>query len=171
MFMADRRENQRRPGVRGSIVGSLALLAFDVGAGSFLTSLFACPIWFLVSVTKSATQKPGWTVALVRAAIPLVTLAVVLGNSAVQSRIAKANAERIIAACDKFHAGTGTFPNALDELVPDYMQFIPRAKYCLEWDKYEYINGDGHPILLWVEIPPFGRPTYNFEDRRWGYLD
>jgi hypothetical protein len=169
--MADRGENLHRPDVRGSIVGSLGLLALDVGTGSFLASSFACPIWFLVSVTKSAIQKPGWTVALVRAAIPLVTLAVVLGNSAVQSRIAKANAEMIIAACDKFRAGNGRFPNTLDELVPEHMQFIPRAKYCLEWDKYQYINSDGHTILLWFDIPPFGRPTYNLEDRRWGYLD
>jgi hypothetical protein len=171
MLMADRGENLQRPGVRGSIVGSLGLLALDVGTGSFLASLFACPIWFLVSVTKSAVQKPGWTVALVRTAIPLVTLAVVLCNSALQSRIAKANAERIIAACDQFRADNGRFPITLDGLVPEYMQFIPRAKYCLEWDKYQYINGDGHPILLWVNLPPFGRPTYNFEDRRWGYLD
>jgi len=138
--MADRRENLNHSGIRASIVGSLGLLAWDVGTGSFFASLFACPIWFLVSVIKSAIQKPGWTVALVRAAIPLVTLAVVLGNSAVQSRIAKANAERIIAACEKFRAGNGRFPNTLDELVPEYMQFIPRAKYSLEWDKYQYIN-------------------------------
>jgi hypothetical protein len=133
--------------------------------------LFACPIWFVVSVIKSAIQRPGWTVALVRAAIPLVTFALVLGNSAVQSRIAKANAERIIAACEKFRADNGRFPDTLDELVPAYMPFIPRAKYCLEWNKYQYINIEGHPILLWVDIPPFGRPTYNFQKRRWGYLD
>jgi hypothetical protein len=169
--MADHRENLNRPSVRGSIVGSLGLLAYDVGTGSFLVSLFACPIWFLVSVINSAIQRPGWTIALVRAAIPLVTFALVLGNSAMQSRIAKANAERIIAACEKFHAGNGRFPDTLDELVPEYMPFIPRAKYCLEWNKYQYINIEGNPILLWVDIPPFGRPTYNFQNRRWGYLD
>jgi hypothetical protein len=157
--------------VAWGIVGSLGLLAWDIGTGSFLASMFACPIWFLVSVIKSAIQKPGWTVALVRAAIPLVTLAVVLGNSAVQSEIAKVNAEKIIAACEKFRAGNGRFPNTLDELVPEYMPFVPRAKYSLEFDKYQYISSDGHAILLWVDLPPFGRPTYDFEDRRWGYLD
>jgi hypothetical protein len=169
--MADGMENLKHPGVRGSIVGSLGLLAWDVAAGSYVTSLLACPIWFLVSVTKSAIQRPRWTVALVRAGIPLVTLAVVLGNSAVQSRIAKTNARRIVAACEQFNAGNGRFPRTLDELVPEYLKFIPRAKYCLFWDKYQYFNDDGHPLLVWVDIPPHGRPTYNFQNRRWGYVD
>jgi hypothetical protein len=169
--MAGRGETLHRPGVRWSIVGSLGLLAWDIGDGSFGASLLICAIWFLVSVTKSAIQRPRWTIALVRAAIPLVTLAVVLGNSAVQSRIAKANAVRIVDACEQFRADDGRFPHTLDELVPEYLKFIPRAKYCLFWGKYLYFNNDGDPILTWVDVPPFGRPTYDFQNRRWGYVD
>ena len=169
--MADRGENVPNRGVRGSIGGSLALVAWDVAAGSFVTSLFACPIWFLVSVTKSAIQRPGSKIALVRAAIPLVTLAVVLANSAVQSRIAKANAEKVVSACEQFRADNGRFPHTLDALVPEYLGFVPRAKYCLMWDNFLYFNNGEHPILVWVDVPPFGRPTYDFQNRRWGYVD
>ena len=92
-------------------------------------------------------------------------------NSAVQSGIAKANAQRVVEACEQFHADNGTFPRTLDELVPAYLEFVPRAKYCLTWDKFVYFSNDEYPILAWVDIPPFGRRTYNFENRRWGYGD
>jgi hypothetical protein len=169
--MADGTENLSRSRIRGSIIGSLVLLACDLATGSFGASLLICPIWFLVSVTKSAIQRPRWTVALTRAAIPLATIAVVFGNSAVQSKIARANAEKIVAACEQYRTRSGRFPQTLDELVPNYLQFIPRSKYCLIWDNYQYFNNNGSPMLVWVDIPPFGRPTYDFQNRQWGYVD
>jgi len=169
--MTDHGDNAPDHGVRWSIGGSLALLAWDVADGSFLFSLLACPVWFLVSLTKSAIQRPPWAVALGRAAIPLVTVAVVLANSAVQSKIARANAGKIVAACEQFRAESGRFPHTLDELVPEYLAFVPRAKYCLVWGDFQYFNNSGHPILGWVDVPPYGRPTYEFQNRRWGYVD
>ena len=44
-----------------------------------------------------------------------------------QYRVGKANAPRIIAACDQFHAATGRFPKTLDELVPRYLPAVPCA--------------------------------------------
>ena len=80
-------------GVGVSIGGEFVLLASDAAFdGSFLLSLCVCPIWFLVSVLKNAIQRPRWRLALLRTAIPTLTLGLVLANDAVQSRIAKANA-------------------------------------------------------------------------------
>ena len=81
------------------------------------------------------------------------------------------NAARVIAACDEFHAANGRFPNTLDELVPRYMPFIPRAKYCLDHGEFCYLNPGGHPTLHWCVISPFTREAYSFEDRRWRYID
>ena len=118
--VADKDRSHRSLGV--SIGGALALLAWDaVLSGSFLTSFMICPIWFLVSVLKNAIQLPGWGLALFRIIVPAVTLGLVLANNAVQLGIAEANATRIIAACEEFHATSGRFPKTLDELVPRYM--------------------------------------------------
>jgi len=159
-------------GIRVSIGGAFVLLAWDVAfTGSFGLSFLVCPIWFLVSVLKNEINRPGWRLALLRIAIPALTLGLVLANDAVQYRIAEGNAPRIIAACDEFHAANGRFPQTLDELVPRYMRSIPRAKYCLEFGEFRYWDLDGHPILVWYVVPPFGRKIYDFENRRWNYID
>ena len=139
--------------------------------GSILLSIFACPIWFLASAVKNIVKKPGWRIALIRLALPLLTLGIVVGNSALQSRIAKFNAERIVVAVEQFRSTNGSYPNKLDELVPRYLEAVPRAKFCLVFSEFMYLTSNEQHTLMWVSIPPFGRPTYNFEQRKWGYLD
>jgi hypothetical protein len=159
-------------GIGVSIGGALVLLGLDaVISGSFLTSFMVCPIWFLFSILKNAIQRPGWRLALVRIAVPAVTLGLVLANNAAQLRIAEANAPRIIAACEEFHAANGRFPKTLDELVPRYMPSVPRAKHCLALGEFVYWYSDGKPMLMWYAIPPFGRNIYFFENGRWRYID
>ncbi len=58
----------------------------------------------------------------------------------------------------------------LDELVPDQLPSVPRAKYCLAYGRFLYFNY-GRPMLGWYVVPPFGRRTYDFETRRWSYID
>ena len=166
-------ETSHRPGIGGSIAGACVLLAWDaVLSGSFLTSYLVCPIWFLVSVIKNAIQRPGWRLALLRIAVPALTLGLVFGNSMLQCEIAEANAERIIKACEEFRAANGKYPGTLEDLVPGYLKSVPRAKYCLMFGEFRYWNGEQVPAMLeWCKIPPFGRKIYHFEDRRWGYLD
>jgi hypothetical protein len=159
-------------GIKLGICAAIVLLALDaVFSGSFLLSFFVCPIWFLFSILKNVIQRPGWTLALLRIAIPALTLGLVLANNAVQYRIAETNAPQIVRACEEFHVANARFPQTLDELVPRYMQSIPRAKYCLAYGEFLYWNIDGRPILVWYAVPPFGRKIYDFENRRWNYID
>ncbi len=159
-------------GVGRSIVGALALLFWDAAyTGSFAASFVTCPIWFLVSILKNAIQRPGWKIALFRIAIPVATLGLVLANNAFQYRMAESNAARIVTACEDFHAKNGKFPQTLDDLVPQYMQSIPRAKNCMMFGEFWYLNSEGKPLLIWYAVPPYGRKIYNFEDRQWNYID
>jgi hypothetical protein len=159
-------------GVKASVVAALVLLTWDVVlTGSFLMSLIFCPIWLLLSIGKNAIQRPGWKLAILRLAIPPLTLGLVMANDAAQYRIGKANASRIIAACEEFHTANSKYPQTLDELVPRYLPAVPRAKYCLELGEFRYWNMEDHPMLVWYVVPPFGRKIYTFDDRRWGYID
>ncbi len=158
-------------GVGRSIRGALALLFWDVViSGSFCASLLICPIWFLVSILKNLIQRPGWKIALFRIAIPAATLGLVLANNALQCRMAESNATRIITACEKYHAANGTFPQTLDDLVPQYMQSIPRAKNCMMFGEFRYWNMEESHTLEWYAVPPHCRKRYNFEGRKWNYL-
>jgi hypothetical protein len=149
------------------------LIAWDVVlTGSFLLSIPVCPVWFLASLAKNVIQRPGWRCGLVRIAVPVVTPALVLGNNALQWRSANANANRIIDACKEFHAATGKYPGRLDQLVPEYAESVPRAKYCLMFGDFVYFGHteDWHSVM-WYVVPPFGRKIYNFETGTWHYVD
>ncbi len=157
--------------VRGSIGAAAILLAFDVGfCGSTLMSTIFCPIWILVSLLKNAIHRPGWGLALVRILIPALTLGIVYANDAFQLRVAEANAQRVVAACEEYHAANDSFPRNLDVLVPQYMNSVPVAKYCLgPWSRFYYSSRSS--MLFWHVVPPHDRKIYNFETRRWSYLD
>ncbi len=158
--------------IRPSIVGAAVLLFWDAAlTGSYLMSLLVCPVWFLVSLLKSPIERPGWSVALARIAIPVLTLCVALGNNAIQFKVGEANARQLIAACEKYHAANGRFPEKLDELVPRYIKSIPVAKYCLGPSSRFYYYNLSTPTLYWQVIPPYYRKIYNFDTQSWTYLD
>jgi hypothetical protein len=157
--------------IRASVLGAAVLLYFDVAIeGSYLFSILACPVWFLASVIKNLIVRPGWRLALFRIAIPALTLGIVLANTNFQWKMGDANGERVVKACEKFHAANGRYPKTLDELVPQYLPSVPRAKYCERGD-FWYFNSDGqNPHLWWYKIG-FCRKIYNFETKRWHHLD
>jgi hypothetical protein len=158
--------------IRASLIGAALLLIFDaIISGSFLLSMFVCPIWFLISVVKNIIRRSGWKVTLARIAVPILALALVFGNAAVQSRIATTNADRIIKACEQFTAANGRYPTKLDELLPQYLRSVPRAKYSVAFAEFSYWSLEGRHGLMWIAIPPFSRMIYNFEQRKWGKLD
>lgn len=148
------------------------VLYFDVGLdGSYLCSLFVCPIWIFVSVIRSLIKKPGWPLALLRIAIPVVTFGISDANMTLQWKIGNENGDRIVAACEEFHAAQGRYPKTLDDLVPQYLPSVPPAKYCLGWDgNFHYTNSDDRPFLWWSMIG-FYTKNYSFELKRWGHTD
>jgi len=154
-----------------SIGGACLLLAWDVGfTGSYLVSLFCCPVWGLACVVKGVSERRSWRFILVKSAVPVVVFGLVLANNAVQIRIAETNATRIIAACEAFRAANDRFPKSLDELVPSFIPSVPRAKYCFGWGEFKYFNF-GRPMLVWCVVPPFSRRIYDFGAQRWGSVD
>jgi hypothetical protein len=156
-------------GILGSVGAALALVALDgVLNGTYTLSVIVCPIWFLLSVARSASNRRGWRLALLRATVPALTLGLVLTNATVQSMMAEANAAKIIRACERFHATNGQYPKTLGELVPKYMPSVPHAKYCLAFG--EFLYSYSQPMLIWYATPPFGRKVYNFKERTWDYL-
>lgn len=166
MEVAGAREINRS--IRGSLGAAAVILAMDVGLlGSILYSPILCPIWIFVSLLKSAIHRPGWNLTLVRLLIPALTLGVAWANDAFQRGMAETNAQRLIAACEKYHTAHGSYPEKLDELVPQYMSSVPVAKYCMGWNRFLYHR----PLLWWHVVPPYFRKTYNCETRRWSYLD
>ena len=51
------------------------------------------------------------------------------------------------------------------------MAEVPSAKPVLMADKFRYWQHEGKPQLMYVEVPPFGRRVYSFEERTWQVID
>ena len=157
--------------IGGTLICALFLVFLDVVVdGSYLFSALVCPIWFIVGVVRAVLRRPRLGVAAARVLIPVVTGLFVVVNYSVQRTIAMGNAERLIQACERYREDNGAYPEHLGELVPRYLNSVPRAKYCCSRSEFWYF-GAPRPLLVWYEVPPFGRRVYNFETGNWRYMD
>jgi hypothetical protein len=156
--------------IKKSLWLAAGVLLFDVGLEGFYTfSLLICPVWLLISIVKNMIWRPGWRIAVLRISMPILTLAIAMANAEVQWKLSDANAERVIKACDEFHNASGRYPQKLEELVPDYLPSVPRAKYCLA-GKFWYFNTGDNCTLMWSRYG-FYRRIYDFDSKTWSNLD
>jgi hypothetical protein len=99
--------------------------------------------------------------------VPVVTIATIYANNA----LARHRADALIVAVEAYRAKHGDYPRALEDLVPEQIASVPRAKYTVAFGEFDYANLEGSASLMYTTLPPFGRPYYQFNEHRWGYLD
>lgn len=104
-------------------------------------------------------------------AILVVTMALVFTGLRINSGLARDRAEAIIKACEQFKGATGKYPERLVELVPNYMEKIPRTSYALLAGDFIYLSKNNQHRLVYTAIPPYGRSYYTFEEKKWGATD
>ena len=170
------RDSQRAPKVASvyqAIAGATVLVFFDAfflnqGVYSVLFGLWLV----LVSLPRSFTRRFDLLRPrrLRNVGIYLVAVLMVFSLNWANNHIAQARAERLVAEIKTFQSKYGHYPKALNELVPEFIEHVPLAKYTLAFNRFIY-HGSGDAMLMYVALPPFGRPYYNFADERWGYLD
>jgi hypothetical protein len=100
------------------------------------------------------------------AAVAVLAMAANVGNNL----LADHRANQVIAAVEAFKAKQGHYPKTLDELVPAQLSEVPQAKIGFMLTRF-YYSAEPKPSLFYVVFPPFGRKTYNFETRSFGFRD
>ncbi|MEE8300301.1 MAG: hypothetical protein V3R28_03240 [Desulfatiglandales bacterium] len=165
----------RPRGLRKSLITAAVLYIFDAfiinqGAIALITILVVV-ILFLPRAIFSIKDKPLFKNRLLKATIYFIMAVAIFGSNFINNKIAKYRAERLIEACYKYHNKYQQYPNKLEDLVPDFIPRVPSAKFTLSFNKFRYISSDKHHMLTYVHRPPFGRPFYDFEKGKWGYLD
>lgn len=111
-----------------TLICALVVIFFDVVvSGCYFFSALLCPIWCIVSAARAGLQQPGLGVAAARVLIPIITGLLAFANYSAQRMVAMGNAQRVIEACERYHKANGAYPERLDELVPQYLNSIPRA--------------------------------------------
>jgi len=152
-----------------AVLAGYAVEAFFLGQGVLV--LLVAGIILPVSLVKGIRRRDRGLGIAIRLVLPLAMILAAWGTIRANNALARARAERIVAAVEAYARDNGRYPNELEQLVPRYLERVPLAKYMLVFNGFRYWEIDGQHSLMWVEVPPFGRSTYSFERKKWGYLD
>lgn len=142
--------------------GLFSLLVSVVGLG--LLTLAA--LWALLRGQRARAGNRA-----VRAALYVLLGAATAGAMRFHAHTARTHAARVIDACRAYERAHGKLPDRLQDLVPGFLGAVPRAKYTGMFGEFTYWSAPAGHTLLYVELPPFGRRLYHFEQDRWGRLD
>jgi hypothetical protein len=146
--------------------------AFFFGqAGISIVLCVAGVLYFPLRALQARKDGARLKLRLSEAAVTSIMGFAALGIIVYGNVIARERAETLIVAVEQFHAKHGRYPKRLEEVVPVFISEIPRAKYVALAEKFRYFVSDSRHSLMYVEIPPFGRRIYTFEDRKWMTLD
>jgi hypothetical protein len=154
------------------IAGSLVLVdAFLMNQG-FISILFGLGLLFL-GLPRAFRRKfaPVRSRLLRNLTVYFAAIALVFVLNWANNRIAASRGDALVAAIKAFQVKHQEYPKSLEALVPEFIESVPRAKYTLLYGHFKYLNSKGSTFLYYTALPPFGRPTYNFNRGSWGYLD
>ena len=158
--------------IPGTLICALVVVFLDaVLDGSYLFSALVCPMWLLASVVRTMVWHRRFAVAAAQILVPIAVGLFVTANYYVQGKTAMANAAHLIQACERYREVNGAYPERLGDLVPRYLNSIPRAKYCCCSNEFSYHAMPQRHTLSWREVPPFGRQVYCFETGTWHFID
>lgn len=148
--------------------------AFLYGQGglAFITALVVVFVLFpgiLIALLKK--NKELFRDRMIRAGIYSVMVAMVFLSVWLNNKHASYRAEELIQYCDKYKSKYEQYPNTLEDLAPEFITKVPRAKFSLIYGNFIYISRENSHLLVYFAMPPFGRRIYSFESRRWGYID
>lgn len=167
-------QSRRNPTSLGRAV-SLALLLVFVDAGLFNQGVIAAitGIVLLVRLPWMLSDKSTATrrIRLRNFAIYMTAVVLVFALNIGNNMIAQRRADALVVAVKAYRAKYQCYPDSLKDLVPEFADSIPVAKYTL-WGAFWYAKYEGdRALLFYVAVPPFGRPTYSFARGEWTYLD
>lgn len=172
--MNDSSSTKIQPSLHKAVGGAIALVFFDAfflnqGAISALVGVGL----ILIGLPLAVLRRPYSARAARIRNLGVYALAIitVFALNAANNRLAHYRAEALISAIKSFHQKYHRYPEKLDNLVPEFIEHVPVAKYTLFINNFFYRADDGKAVLFYVSFPPFGRPIYSFSKDEWGYLD
>ena len=146
--------------------------ALIMGQGLLAASMLLVVITWLVpkATLFFMVGRNGWPVARLAALLAAAAVAIMLTIN-FNNGLAARRAQRLISAIELYRAASGHYPDSLEVLIPRYLETIPPAKYTLAYNRFLYSKHPRRVVLGYVEVPPYGRSFYDFERRRWDFLD
>lgn len=118
--------------------------------------------FFMLALVKFK-DKAKFNTSLVIACIFLAAGIFAYSFTAINDMTAKSAAAEVIKAADNYKAKNGAYPQKLEELSPEFISAIPRAKHTVLWNNFYLIDGK----LVYINTPPFNLRQYDLAERKW----
>lgn len=164
---------------RASLLIAAGLYFLDaiwLGQGGVAALALMSLVIFFIPATLLAWYRKNFFMRNLRAARTLLYLLMAVAIF-VTIRVDLANtrdkADTVIAALKAYHAKTGHYPDKLEQLVPEYLPAIPKARFSLTMNEFRYFVSQGKDShnLSYIAMPPFGFTYYNLENGQWAVKD
>ena len=133
--------------------------------------VFVIILFWLPKVLYKLIKKKNYSQEIKKISIYGSMAILVFVSIAINNNIAQKRANALIVTIGTFYQDTGQYPENLEALVPEYLPMVPKSKYTFAFNEFRYINRDGNVSLFYTDLPPFGRPTYDFDKKQWFYID
>jgi hypothetical protein len=159
--------------LRRTIIIAVCLYVFDgLVVGEGVIGVFVFLVAFLAGGIRilTAAHSKDHTLARLHAArigVYFLMAVAIVGTLYVNNRIARHQAERLIAACRQYETKYHRLPDRLQELVPEFLPGVPRAKYTVMYGDFTYLTSEKSYRLYYVAFPPLTRAIYSFKSGRW----
>lgn len=108
---------------------------------------------------------------LAKIALYTVTAIAIIGTIRLDIYLAEEKAEELVATLKQYQLRHGHYPDRLDALVPEFITFVPRARFSFALPSFAYIATPQSHNLSYVVMPPFGRKIYHMESGQWTEMD
>lgn len=168
---------QKLEPLRITIILAAILFVFDAfvlnqGFVSLIVILITLVVLLPRALWVYRKSRQLYLTRLTKAGIYLLAALFVFAANALQNRIADRRAIALGNACLAFHTKYNRYPRQLNELVPEFIPYVPMAKSLTGASFMYFSPPNGHePMLYYQALPPFGRRFYHMEKRSWGFLD
>jgi hypothetical protein len=73
----------------------------------------------------------------------------------------------VVSALEKYNQDHGTYPDVLEQLLPDYMSEIPKSTMGFRGRPLIYRRGDEHSYKLAFQLPAWMLCSYDSSRKEW----
>jgi hypothetical protein len=162
-------EQSRQKTLGYAIATAGCLLILDsVILGSPTLAIFTLPavvFWMKPRTLRAFKKKELFKIRAIQLAVYSLVVAASFSAYSANNHLASSRADALISAVDQFHCKYQCYPPSLKELVPEFIEGIPRAKYTLLFGSFYYNDSKGKPYLTYYGWPPFERLYYHFASK------
>ncbi len=162
-------EESRRKRLTYAFTTTVCLVILDtfiLGSPTLaICTLAAVVFWMKPRALTALKSKELFKIRAIQLAVCSAVVVASFSVYSANNHLASSRADVVISAVDRFRSRYERYPPSLNELVPEYIKGIPRAKYTLLFGSFYYNDFEGKPYLMYYGWPPFERLYYHFASK------